>query len=262
MHPMITIALRAARDAAEAIALSSDRLDRVQIVDNTPTGFLTSMDQNSDKTILYHLEKTYPAHSFHSRISGFKQGTDKEVVWLIDPLVGNRNFASGYTQFAVSIACQIGGIVKHAVIINPLANEEYIATRGDGAQLNSRRIRVSSNIEFENALISINPENIRVPAAVKMQTFLLEHGSHVRISGCTTLDILHVAANRVQGGWAANTNPLSIAAANLILQEAGGLIGSETGNPDPTKGQELVFANPRFFKTLLKTRHEIEVSKG
>lgn len=262
MHPMITIALRAARDAAEAIALSSDRLDRVQILNDTPAGFLTSMDQNSDKTILYHLEKTYPTHSFHSRVSGLKQGTDKEVLWLIDPLVGNRNFASGYTQFAVSIACQVGGVLKHAVIINPLANEEFIATRGDGAQLNTRRIRVSSKIEFENALISINPENIALPTAINLQSLLLERGSHIRMSGCTALDILHAAANRVQGGWAANTNPLSVAAANLVLQEAGGLIGSETGNPDSTHGQELVFANPRFFKALLKARHEVDLIKS
>ncbi len=258
MHPMITIALRAARDAAEAIALSSDRLDRVQIIDATPAGFLTSMDQNSEKTILYHLEKAYPTHSFHSRVSGLKQGTDKDVVWLIDPLLGNRNFASGYTQFAVSVACQMSGVIKHAVVINPLANEEYVASRGDGAQLNSRRIRVSSKIEFEDALISINPENIPTPTAAGMQSDLLKRGSHIRISGCTPLDMLHAAANRVQGGWAANMNPLSLAAASLVLQEAGGLIGSETGNPDSTTGQELVFANPRFFKAMLQARHEID----
>lgn len=262
MHPMISIALRAARDAAGVVALSSDRLDRVQIINDTPDGFLTSMDQISEKSILYHLEKAYPTHSFHSRVSGLRQGTDKETIWLIDPLVGNRNFASGYTQFAVSIACQVSGVLKHAVMINPLANEEYVATRGDGAQLNSRRIRVSSKIEFGDALISLNPENITQATAVALQALLLERGSHIRISGCTALDLLHVAANRVQGGWAANTNPLSLAAASLILQEAGGLIGSETGNPDPASGRELMFANPRFFKALLKTRHEIDTDKN
>lgn len=257
MHPMVTIALRAARDAAEMIALSSDRLDRVEIIDDSPAGFLTSMDQNSNKSILYHLEKTYPHHSFHSRVSGFKEGTDKDVVWLIDPLLGSRNFAAGYTQFGVSIACQVNGVVKHAVIINPLAGEEYIATRGDGAQLNSRRIRASGKFEFEHALISINPEAIAPTISNRFQTALLERGSHVRITGCTALDILNTATNRVQGGWAANAPLLSLAAANLILQETGGLIGSETGNPDFSAGKELVFANPRFFKLLLKARHEI-----
>lgn len=258
MHPMTTIALRAARDAAEAIALSSDRLDRVQILDSTPSGFLTSMDQNADKSVLYHLAKAYPTHSFHSRVSGFTQGTDEDVVWLIDPLLGSRNFAAGYTQFAVSIACQVKGQVRHAVVINPLANEEFVATRGDGAQLNSRRIRVNSKHEFENALIGINPDHLSATVALDLQARLLERQAAIRITGCTALDMLNVAANRLLGGWAANTDPLSLAAANLVLQEAGGLSGSESGNPDYTAGAEVVFANPRFFKQLIQVRRELK----
>ncbi len=256
MHPMVTIALRAARDAAEAIALSSDRLDRVQVIDPSPSGFLTSMDQNSDKTVMYHLEKAYPGHSFHSRVSGFKQGTSEDVVWLIDPLLGNRNFAAGYTQFAVSIACQVNGIVKHAVVVCPLSGEEFVASRGDGAQLNSRRIRVSDRNDFSNALIGLNPEGLPTQAMIEFQKLLIERGALPRITGCTALDILSCASNRLLGGWAAAEDATALAAANLILQEAGGLMATDSGNPDFTSGKEVVFANPKFIKQLLKTRRE------
>lgn len=258
MHPMITIALRAARDAAEAIALSSDRLDRVQIIDDSPEGFLTSMDQIADKSVLYHLEKAYPAHSFHSRVSGFKQGTDTDVLWLIDPLVGNRNFAAGYTQFAVSIACQVAGSIKHAVVVNPLTNEEFVASRGDGAQLNSRRIRVSSKHEFDKALLGLNPESLPIELGLGLQAALAERNALVRITGCTAIDMLSVASNRLQGGWAGNEPKLALAGASLVLQEAGGLVASESGNPDTSTGKELVFANPRFIKEMLKVRRAID----
>lgn len=257
MHPMVTIALRAARDAAEAIALSSDRLDRVQILDTSPSGFLTSMDQIADKSVLYHLEKAYPDHSFHSRVSGFKQGKGDDVVWLIDPLLGNRNFAAGYTQFAVSIAAQMNGVVKHAVVVCPLSGEEFVASRGDGAALNSRRIRVSDKHEFDSALISINPENLTAAALTGFQTMLLERGAQPRITGCTALDMLYCASNRVLGGWASSVDTTSLAAANLILKEAGGLMASEAGDPDFTTGKEVLFANPRFIKLLLKTRRDL-----
>lgn len=256
MHPMVTIALRAARDAAEAIALSSDRLDRVQVIDDSPAGFLTSMDQISDKSVLYHLEKAYPGHSFHSRVSGYKKGKGEDVVWLIDPLLGNRNFAAGYTQFAVSVACQVNGVVKHAVVVCPLSGEEFVASRGDGAQLNSRRIRVSDKHEFPSALISLNPENLPTQTIIGFQSLLIDRGAQPRISGCTALDMLYCASNRVLGGWASSVDTTSLAAANLILHEAGGLMGSEAGDPDFTKGKELIFANPKFFKILLKARRD------
>ena len=94
MHPLLNIALQAARDAAEAIAHSSDRLDRIKIINDDPDNFLTSMDLEAEKTIIYHLEKAHPEHSFHSRASGLREGENKNTVWLIDPLVGNRNFRS------------------------------------------------------------------------------------------------------------------------------------------------------------------------
>ena len=107
MHALANIALRAANDAAEALAHASERLDRITIIDNNPDSFVTSLDENADKTIRYHIEKAFPTHSINSRISGFKKGVEKSTVWLIDPLVGGQNLAVGYPAYGVSVACRI-----------------------------------------------------------------------------------------------------------------------------------------------------------
>ncbi|MBT3530575.1 MAG: inositol monophosphatase [Gammaproteobacteria bacterium] len=253
MLPLVNIALQAARDAAEALAHSSDRLDRVKVINNDPAEFLTSMDLASEKTILYHLEKAYPDHSFHSRASGLKQGKSGEPTWLIDPLLGNMNFAGGYPQFAVSVACQIDGVVQHAVVISPLVREEYTASRGRGTQLNSRRLRVGQATEISDCLISLDGD-IADEVAVSMHREIMAANARPRISGCTPLDILNTACNRTQGGWAQTEPACSLAAVNLILQEAGGLIGSESGSPDLSSASELIFGNPKTFKQLTQIR--------
>lgn len=254
MHPLLNIALQAAIDAAEAIAHSSDRLDRIKIINDDPENFLTSMDLEAEKTIFYHLEKAYPEHSFHSRASGLREGKNKDTVWLIDPLLGNRNFATGYTQFGVSIACQIEGVVQHALIVCPLLNEEFVATRGAGARLNSHRIRVGNRSDITGSLLSINPDGLPQDVALGMQRQIMTAGASPRISGCTALDMVQIAADRMQGGSSTNENRITLAAAKLILQEAGGLLGSESGNPDLSNAKELLFGNPKVYKELTKLR--------
>jgi myo-inositol-1(or 4)-monophosphatase len=258
MHPLVNIALQAARDAAEALAHSSERLDRIKIINDEPSTFLTSMDLEAEKTILYNIEKSYPDHSFHSRASGFQEGKNKETVWLIDPLLGNRNFATGYTQFGVSLACQIEGVVQHAVIICPMLREEFIASRGAGARMNSHRIRVGKRTEAKGSLVSLNVDGIAEELSLGMQKEIMNAGASPRISGCTALDLVQVASDRMQGGWAANTDKLTLAAAKLILQEAGGLLGSESGNPDLNTANELLFGNPKVFKQLNQLRQSLK----
>lgn len=257
MHPMINIALKAARDAAEAIAHSSDRLDRIKVINDEPDSFLTSMDLDSDKTLQYHLLKAYPDHSIDSRATGLRAGARKDIVWLIDPLIGNRNFARGYTQFAVSLACKVDGVIQHAAVICPMTNEEFVASRGGGAQLNSRRLRVGRETELvAGALVGLNGEADDIETLLDLQRAVVAAGARVRISGCTALDIVSTAADRLQGGWAPNDAEAghSIDAAALILKEAGGLIGSELASPDYSSAQELLFANPKVLKQMVKLR--------
>ena len=252
MHALVNIALRAARDAASAIAHSSDRLDRVEILNRDAGSFMTSMDVDADKTLLYHLRKAYPNHSIRSRVSGDHPGEEPGTVWLLDPLVGNQNFAVGYAQFGVSIACQVNGKLEHAVIINPITEEEFIASRGNGAQLNSRRIRVSKETELAGTFIALDSDNLPDDSFGKLQQALLAEGVKLRISGCAALDMLAVAAGRLHGGYCGPYHQVEDAAASLILQEAGGFIGDRSGNPDIKSASQLVYGNQKIFKQLIK----------
>ncbi len=257
MHALVNIALRAARDAAESLAHRVDRLDRVQIVDDTPESFQTSLDTDADKAILYHLQKTFPDHGILSRVSGNHEGKEGEPLWLVDPVLGSRNLANGYPLFGVSIAVQMKGVVSHGVVVLPMFNEEYVASRGVGAQMNSRRIRVSETAEIEGSLLGLNELGLDPKAFINFQQALLKAKASPRLSGCSALDMTAVASGKLQGGWSKQLDQCSGAAASLILKEAGGLIGSEEGNPRLESGKEMLFANAKMFKQLVKLRHKI-----
>ncbi|MCG8415787.1 MAG: hypothetical protein MI746_16350 [Pseudomonadales bacterium] len=253
MHPMLNIALRAARDAAEALAHKTERLDRVAVIDSSPESFLTSADQESDKTLIYHIQKAFPKHSIHSRVSGVHEGDADEPIWLIDPLVGSLNFAKGYARFGVAIAIRNKGNIEHGLVINPMQHDEFSASRGAGAQLNSRRIRVGSE-ELESSLIGLDSTNSGDQNFIELQSTLLKAGAIPRIGGCSTLDVVDTACDRLQGGWCRRTDDVSIAAANLVLLEAGGLLGTESGNPKLDSGEEQLFGTAKIFKQLVKIR--------
>ena len=255
MHPLVTIALRAARDAGEALAHSVDRLDRVDILRDDGDDFLTSMDEQADRTLIYHLSKAYPDYSIQSRVSGLTEGAKPNHRWLIDPVSGNRNFASGNSQFAVSVACEIDGKITHAVLFNPMLQEEFTASRGGGAQLNARRIRTGKRSELKNALIGLNPQRLDAERFLSLQRDLMSLGASPRLSGCSALDMAYVACGRLSAGWCASgADAVDLACAALILQEAGGFVGDDRGGPDTRNARELVFGNPKLFRELVKIR--------
>lgn len=253
MHPLLNIALRAARDAAEALAHKTERLDRINIIEAAQDSFLTSADRDSDKTLIYHIQKAYPDHSIQSRVSGLHEGKPDEPVWLIDPLIGNFNFAKGYARFGVAIAIRKKDSIEHGLVINPMQHDEFSASRGKGAQLNGRRIRVGSE-DLTGSLIGIESPGDDSQSFLELQSTLVKAGAIPRISGCSALDIVDTASNRLQGGWCSNRGEVSMAAANLILQEAGGLLGTESGNPKLDSGSEQLFGTAKIFKQLVKMR--------
>ncbi len=253
MHPLLNIALRAARDAAEALAHKAERLDRITIIDSSPESFLTSADQESDKTLIYHIQKAFPKHSIHSRVSGIHEADADTPTWLIDPLVGNLNFAKGYSRFGVAIAIRNKDSIEHGLVINPMQHDEFTASRGAGAQLNSRRIRVGAD-ELEGSLIGLDSASSNEQSFIELQSTLLKAGAIPRIGGCSALDVVDTACGRLQGGWCCKTDEVSIAAANLVLLEAGGLLGTESGNPKLDSGAEQLFGTAKIFKQLVKMR--------
>src|SRR5690606_23914457 len=197
MHPVINIALRAARSAAEQIIHVSDRLDRVNVVDDSNGMLVTSMDIDVERTLLYHLQKAYPDYSIDSRLSGFTAGADRDNVWLIDPIVSNRNFFKGYGSFCISLALKTPKGITHGVIVNPQTNQEFAASRGDGAQLNDSRVRIGKRLSLENALVGLDPDTgAEDDLAPQLQSSLQALPAHVRMSGCPALDMVYLASGR------------------------------------------------------------------
>lgn len=256
MHPVVNIALRAALSAAETIAHATDRLDRVRILERRGFALVTSMDQDAEATLLYHLRKSYPDYSVQSRLSGYSEGRDTHNCWQIDPLEGNAGFLRGLPDFCVSLALKSGNRVNHAVVVNPLLNEAYTATRGAGAQLNKLRLRVSRQDALQHAMLGLDNSGDS-DILLALQHELHASQATVRMTGSRALDMVAVAAGRLDAGWCSGQDSTTLAAALLILQESGALVADARGNPDISDGKELVFGNPRCFKHLLKLRQSV-----
>lgn len=259
MHPVINIALRAARSAAEQIVHVSDRLDRVSVVEDKNGMLVTSMDIDVERTLLYHLQKAYPDYSIDSRLSGFTAGADRDNVWLIDPIVSNRNFYKGYGSFCISLALKTPKGIAHGVVLNPATNQEFTASRGDGAQLNDSRVRIGKMLSLENAHVALDPDQaLEDDFLPQLQAQLLALPAHVRMSGCSALDMVYVASGRLDAGWCRQQHHCSLAAAQLILLESGALLSDPQGNPQTQGSKELLFGNPKCFKHLLKIRQTLK----
>lgn len=257
MHATVNISLKAARDAAEVLAHNANRLDRVKVIEQEGGQRITSLHADVEKTMLFHLQKAWPDYSVLSTLSGYTAGKDENNVWLIDPLCGVDNYLHGFGHFCVSIALRTAGRVCHGVLVNPMLREEFTASRGTGAQVNTQRLRVSPAKSLENGMVCLDAtasdaglNGISLSLQQKLQLLHCD----VRLGGCAALDLAFVAAGRMDAGWLSDTDAISIAAALLILQESGALISDATGNPVIDSSAELVFGNPKCFKQLLQLR--------
>jgi len=253
MHPMLTTAVKAARKAGSIITRASFDLDRLTVHRKQRADFVSEVDVAAEQAIIRTLRDAYPGHAFHAEESG-KSATEAEHVWIIDPLDGTTNFLHGFPQYCVSIALKHKGVLQQAVIYDPNRNELFTATRGAGAFLNDRRIRVSNLDRFEDALIGTGfpfrelsnfDEYLRMFSSVAKQT------AGVRRPGAAALDLAWVAAGRMDGFWEMGLSPWDMAAGALLVREAGGLIGDFAGEEGWLESGRVVAANAKLFSTLL-----------
>ncbi|MCZ6830822.1 MAG: inositol monophosphatase family protein [Gammaproteobacteria bacterium] len=257
MEPMTNIALRAARKAGELIARATENLDRLEIESKSANDFVTEVDRASEKEIIYHLSKAYPDHAFLAEEGGSSGNADSEYRWLIDPLDGTTNFIRGIPHFAVSIACEYRGKLEHAVVLDPIRREEFTASRGRGAQLNGRRIRVSKLAGLEGALLGTGiPFKERhtehLEAYITSLQILAARSGGIRRAGTAALDLAYVAAGRLDAFWELGLAPWDIAAGVLLIREAGGLIGDFNGAATYMESGNIVCGNPKCFKAVLQ----------
>jgi myo-inositol-1(or 4)-monophosphatase len=256
MHPTVNIALRAAREASDIIVQAFDRLDRVKVFEKGLNDYVTNIDQEVEELLKAAIQKAYPEHSFLGEESGLIEGEDKDTVWIVDPIDGTRNFMRGFPHFCISMACVKNNKVQHAVILDPIRQDEFTATRGEGSRLNDSRIRVGIKDKLEEAVISMSYARAEhYDLARELQTKLKNKIAGLRFTGSAALDLAYVASGRLDAGWMSGIMQWDIAAGILLIQEAGGLISDHQGNPDCLKSNKLVFANPKCFKPLLKILH-------
>ena len=259
MHPMINTALRAAREAGEMIANASDRLDLFDVENKASKDYVTKIDRASERLIVEHLHKAYPDHSIIGEEGGesYQAAQGVEYQWLIDPLDGTTNFVHGMPHFAVSMACLRKGRVEHAVVLDPMRHEEFTATRGSGAQLNGKRIRVSKLRSLQDALLGtgipfLEHQQQHLDAYLKTLKPFVERCAGVRRAGAAALDLAYVAAGRLDGFWEIGLQPWDIAAGALLVQEAGGLVCDLAGGNSFVDSGHIVAATPKCLKPMMQ----------
>jgi myo-inositol-1(or 4)-monophosphatase len=254
---MLTIALRAGRKAAELIERAFERIDLVAVETKSPNDFVTEVDKAAEKEIIYHLRKAYPDHSIRGEEGGVQQGKNPDYEWIIDPIDGTTNFIHGIPHFSISIACKYKGVLEHAVVIDPMQREEFTASRGRGAKLNDRRIRVSPRRGLEGALIGTgipfngySLEHI-TPYLACLQEIAGETAG-LRRCGSAALDLAYVAAGRFDAFWEMNLKTWDIAAGILLVTEAGGLVSDFNGGSEFLESGHVVAGAPKVFKPILQ----------
>ena len=253
MHPMLNTAVKAARRAGTVIMRHLDRVDTLAIESKGRSDFVTEVDRRAESEIIHILRGAYPDHGIMAEESGSQPGD--QYVWIIDPLDGTTNFLHGYPQFAVSIALQHKDKLEQAVVFDPLRNELFTASRGQGAQLNDRRIRVSRTTDMQYALLGTGfPFRSKKFLDVWVETFraLMIDTSGVRRAGSAALDLAHVACGRFDGFWEFGLHVWDMAAGCLLIEEAGGRLGDPQGGQNHLQSGDIVSGNPKIYAEMLK----------
>jgi len=250
---MLNTAVKAARRAAAIINRASGDLDRIPVQDKSFNDFVTEVDRAAESAIIEVLREAYPKHAILAEESG-KTG-ESEYVWIIDPLDGTTNFLHGLPQFAVSIALAERGVLAQAVVYDPSRNELYTASRGGGAFLNDRRLRVSKRTKLAGSLIGTGfpyREFSHLEAYIGMFRDLMTTTAGLRRPGSASLDLAYVAAGRYDGFFEIGLRPWDIAAGALLITEAGGLVGDLEGENRHLESGHILAGNPKVFAQLVQ----------
>ena len=254
MHPMLNIAIRAARNAGKVVAKGFENLEIVEVEEKTLNDYVSSVDKEAELAIIGTLKQAYPDHSFVSEESGIDNGKDTDHQWIIDPLDGTNNFVRGIPHFAVSIALKIKGRTEIGIVFDPIRNELFSAVRGQSSQVNGYRTRANIEPKLPKTMLATG-----FPFKAKHHTeaylnifkdFFLEVAD-MRCSGSPALDLAYVASGRVDGFWQFGLKPWDIAAGELLLKESGAMMTDFNGGNDYMKSGDVVAANPKLVKQLL-----------
>lgn len=253
MAPLLNIAVRAARRAGDLIVRHLDRVDTLTVNTKRHNDFVTEVDRQAEAEIINTVRRAYPDHAFLAEESG--PTGDSECVWVIDPLDGTTNFLHRFPVFGVSIAVKRRGRLEHGVVYDPMRQELFTASRGGGAQLDGKRIRVSTHTELNAALLGTGfpySNQKRLDVYLAMFKALLQKTAGIRRPGAASLDLAYVAAGRLDGFWELGLKEWDIAAGALLIQEAGGMTGDIHGGVNHMQTGDIIAGNPKIFQALTR----------
>ena len=255
MQPMANIALRAARKAGDFMLRAMDRPEEFDIETKAPNDFVSNIDKTAEAIIVDQIRETYPDHAIIGEEFGAKSG-NSEFTWIIDPLDGTLNFLQGIPHFAISIGIMKGRHHEHGIIYDPVRGEEFIASRGSGAQLNGKRIRVSARSKLEDCVLAtgLPPGSVENRLDEYMVGLKDLTGScrGIRRAGSAALDLAYVAAGRTDGFWEMGLSQWDVAAGIVLVREAGGFVSDLEGGESFFNSGDIIAANPKCWRTMVQ----------
>ena len=264
MHPMLTIAIRAARDAGNVIVKAYGDPSKTKVEQKGTNDFVTNVDKEAEAAIIATIKKAYPQHTIIAEESGATNGTDTDYQWIIDPLNGTTNFVKGIPHFAISIALHVKGKAEVAVVFDPICDELFTACRGKGAQLNGYRLRTGAAKDIAGTIIATGfPHKMKHQQEAYLNIFgaLFSECADIRASGSPALNLAYLAAGRVDGFWSMGQQPWETAAGILIATESGAIVTDFAGGHEYFKSGNTVAAAPRVLKDMLaKIRPNLTMS--
>lgn len=252
MHPMLNIATRAARNAGRILMRYFERTDQLSVTSKNRNDFVSEVDRSAEAAIIQELRSRYPDHAILAEESGEHQGSDFQ--WVIDPLDGTTNYLHGFPQFSVSIALKYRNRLEQAVVYDPLREEMFTASRGQGAQLNDRRLRVAARTSLEGALIGTGfpyRDHSHLDSYLGMFKAMIQDTAGIRRPGSAALDIAYVAAGRSDGFWELGLAQWDLAAGALLVKEAGGTVSDIAGGDRYLETGNIVAGNLKVHQAML-----------
>jgi myo-inositol-1(or 4)-monophosphatase len=256
MHPMLNTAVKAARRAGSVINRATFDLDRIKVTEKGHNDFVTEVDKAAEQAIIEVLKSAYPDHAVLAEESGASANLhdENENVWIIDPIDGTTNFIHGFPQYCVSIALQQRGQITQAVVYDPSHNDLFTATKGAGAYLNEKRIRVSRRDKIADALIGTgfpSRDMSGLDEYLKMFRIMTEKCAGLRRPGAAALDLAYVAAGRLDGFFEKGLQSWDMAAGALLISEAGGIIADFSGESDYLAKGDVIAGTPKIFGQMV-----------
>ena len=251
----INVMVKAARRAGRSLKRDLGEIENLQVSLKGPANFVTMADRRAEEMLHSDLAKARPGYGFIGEEGGTRVGDDKTHTWIVDPLDGTTNFLHGIPQFAISIGLERSGTIVAGVIYNPITDELFTAERGKGAFLNDKRMRVAGRKLLIDSVIACGlPHRGRGDLELSRVelTEIQERVAGLRRFGAASLDFAFVAAGRLDGYWERNLQPWDIAAGQIILREAGGIVSGTAGDDDPLKTGNVICGNEFVHAELVK----------